>query len=48
MKSTDVKTNHRILIVDDNPGIHTDFRDVLCPDDSGEGAAEAIEAVLFE
>jgi signal transduction histidine kinase len=38
----------RILIIDDNPAIHTDFRKILCqasPDVSGLGAAEA---ELFE
>ena len=34
MKSTDLKPNRRILIVDDNTSIHTDFRNILCPDNS--------------
>ena len=47
MKSTDLKPNHRILIVDDNPNIHTDFLDILRPSDSSSAAAKKLEAVLF-
>jgi PAS domain S-box-containing protein len=47
MKSTDLKPNRRILIVDDNTSIHADFRNILCPDHSDESAADAMEAVLF-
>jgi PAS domain S-box-containing protein len=47
MKSTNLKPNHRILIVDDNTSIHADFRNILCPDHSDEAAADAMEAVLF-
>jgi PAS domain S-box-containing protein len=48
MKSTDLKPNLRILIVDDNTSIHNDFRNILCPDHSDEAAANAMEAVLFD
>jgi PAS domain S-box-containing protein len=48
MKSTDLKPNRRILIVDDNTSIHADFRNILCPDHSDEAAANAMEAVLFD
>jgi two-component system cell cycle sensor histidine kinase/response regulator CckA len=48
MKSEDLKPNRRILIVDDNTSIHGDFRNILCPDNSDEAAANALEAVLFE
>jgi CheY-like chemotaxis protein len=48
MNSTELKPNHRILIVDDNTSIHSDFREILCPDNSGEDATNAMEAVLFE
>jgi CheY-like chemotaxis protein len=47
MKSSDLKLNHRILIVDDNTSIHNDFREILCPDRSGEAAADEMEAALF-
>ncbi len=32
MNSTEIKPNRRILIVDDNESIHTDFRNILCPE----------------
>ena len=38
----------RILIVDDTPGIHADFRDVLCPAQTGSTAATKLEAALFD
>ena len=47
MKSTDLKPNHRILIVDDNASIHTDFRDILCPANSSSAASDQLEAALF-
>jgi two-component system, cell cycle sensor histidine kinase and response regulator CckA len=47
MKSTDLKPNGRILIVDDNTSIHADFREILCPDISGEAVAKEMEAALF-
>jgi two-component system cell cycle sensor histidine kinase/response regulator CckA len=48
MKSTELKQNHRILIVDDNTSIHNDFREILCPDNSDQAAANEMEAVLFD
>ena len=48
MKSADLKPNHRILIVDDNTSIHADFRNILCPDNSDDVAANALEAALFD
>jgi len=48
MKSTELKPNHRILIVDDNASIHNDFREILCPDNSDQAATNAMEAVLFD
>jgi two-component system, cell cycle sensor histidine kinase and response regulator CckA len=47
MKSTDLKPNRRILIVDDNTSIHADFRNILSPDHSDDAAANEMEAVLF-
>src|SRR5580698_3654990 len=47
MKSTELKPNHRILIVDDNSSIHTDFRDVLCPADMESDASKQLEAAIF-
>jgi CheY-like chemotaxis protein len=48
MKSTALKPNRRILIVDDNTSIHADFRNILCPDTSGEAAVNEMEAALFD
>jgi len=41
-----VKKNSRILVVDDNQAIHTDFRKILCPDHRPE--FNDMEAALFE
>jgi len=40
-----VKRNGRILIVDDNPAIHTDFRKILCADRRSE--LNDMESALF-
>ena len=48
MKSTDLKPHHRILVVDDNPSIHADFRKILCPDIADNPRLNQIEEVLFE
>ena len=47
MKSIELQPNRRILIVDDNTSIHTDFRDILCPDNSGDAAVNEMEAEIF-
>lgn len=39
---------HRILVVDDNPNIHLDFRKILCPCEGANGAVlETLAADLF-
>jgi len=38
---------HRILVIDDNPEIHDDFRKILCGDRNSTSALEAAEATLF-
>jgi PAS domain S-box-containing protein len=38
--------NNRILVIDDNPAIHDDFRKILCASDEGAQLADA-EAILF-
>ena len=54
MKSTSSPTaelnaaNRRILVVDDNPAIHSDIRKILCPTGVGGGAIEDLEGILFE
>ena len=39
--------NNRILIVDDNPAIHADFRKILAPETSERQAVDKLEAALF-
>jgi two-component system NtrC family sensor kinase len=39
---------HRILVVDDNPDIHEDFRKILCAERHRSSKLQDIEAVLFE
>ena len=48
MKSTDLKPNHRILIVDDNTSIHADFRKILCAENSRKASVKKMGAVLFD
>lgn len=39
--------NRRILLVDDMPTIHDDFRKILAPQDAGAAALDAAKAALF-
>jgi two-component system NtrC family sensor kinase len=39
--------NRRILIVDDNPSIHVDFRNILAPPQASTGKLDNMEAALF-
>ena len=48
MNSIDLKPNRRILIVDDNSSIHTDFQDILRPPEASSEAAKKLEEALFE
>jgi PAS domain S-box-containing protein len=48
MNPSDLQPNHRVLLVDDNPSIHVDFRDILCPSNSGSAAGKKLEAALFD
>ncbi|MBA3960726.1 MAG: response regulator [Chthoniobacterales bacterium] len=46
--STSQPENHRILVIDDNPSIHEDFRKILSPSDAKMTAGlNADEAALF-
>ena len=47
MNSPAKKTRHRILVIDDNPAIHEDFRKILCRDRTMGSILEAQEAELF-
>jgi DNA-binding NtrC family response regulator len=38
---------HRILVIDDNPAIHDDFRKILCRERTSSSQLEAAESVLF-
>ena len=48
MNCTDMKPNRRILVVDDNESIHSDFHHILCPDAPDQTTVNEMEAVLFE
>ena len=39
--------NHRILVVDDNPSLHEDFRKILCPSAGAGAPMAATEEFLF-
>jgi CheY-like chemotaxis protein len=45
MNSAD--TEYRILVIDDNPDIHEDFRKVLCQERHASSELEAVEKRLF-
>lgn len=48
MTQSSERRQHRILIVDDNPSIHEDFRKILCPGaGGGAAAAESLARELF-
>ncbi len=41
-------TVYRVLVVDDNPAIHSDFRKILSPQRPGANATGRLEAILFD
>src|SRR5208337_295456 len=41
------KKTPRLLVVDDNCAIHTDFRKILCPKQASSGKLDKAEAALF-
>jgi DNA-binding NtrC family response regulator len=47
MNDPGTDTKHRILVIDDNPAIHEDFRKILCRDRSSSSRLDLAEAVLF-
>lgn len=47
MKTPFVRTNRRILIIDDTPSIHLDFRKILDPDAEEEQILAGTEEALF-
>jgi CheY-like chemotaxis protein len=44
----DLKTNNRILVIDDNPSIHADFRKILCPKNARKSSLNQMRAALFD
>jgi CheY-like chemotaxis protein len=47
MNSSDSEVIHRVLVIDDNPAIHEDFRKILCGDRNVSSRLDAAEALLF-
>jgi two-component system, cell cycle sensor histidine kinase and response regulator CckA len=47
MNTTILEPNHRILIVDDNPAIHEDFRKIFCPMGPDKSDVRSLKAALF-
>src|SRR5438132_5679841 len=47
MSETKFQKHRRILVIDDNPAIHDDFRKILCPPDSAGNSLDSFETVLF-
>ena len=43
-----LEPNHRILLVDDNPAIHEDFRKILCPSGPDKSEVQGLKAALFD
>ncbi|WP_437662791.1 response regulator [Sorangium sp. So ce1182] len=37
----------RVLVIDDNPGIHRDFQKLLCPDSGAASDLDALDAAIF-
>src|SRR5437016_6888134 len=48
MNASAFNPNHRILIVDDNPAIHDDFRKILCPARPGRSEVQDLKTALFD
>lgn len=48
MNHADLKSNRRILIIDDNPAIHEDFQKILCPANHRRPAVNQLAAALFD
>jgi CheY-like chemotaxis protein len=46
MRPIDTPTNRRVLIIDDNPAIHEDFRKILCPVTSADALDDDVAAIF--
>ena len=40
-------SNNRILVIDDNPAIHEDFRKILCPSSRHSPELDQMVATMF-
>ena len=47
MNNPNQNPNRRILVVDDNPSIHGDFRKILLPANDDKSAVNEMEAAIF-
>ena len=47
MDQRNAEHNHRILVIDDNPAIHEDFRKILCPANPADAQLQEDETALF-
>jgi len=47
MNTSNPTQPHRVLVIDDNPAIHEDFRKILCADGDSDLVMERTETVLF-
>src|ERR1700730_14737199 len=47
VNATDPNATRRILVIDDNPAIHEDFRKILCMDRTSASKLESAESLLF-
>ncbi len=48
MNAPDLDLNRRILVIDDNPTIHADFRKILCPETHDDSLLSNLEMALFD
>ncbi|MFT6863651.1 MAG: two-component system NtrC family sensor kinase [Akkermansiaceae bacterium] len=46
-RQTDGDASYRVLIVDDNPSIHDDFRKILCPASHTDPRSDELEILIF-
>ena len=47
MNDSPAQRNRRILVIDDNPSIHGDFRKILCPSEARHTSLDVVETELF-
>lgn len=47
MSDATIPKNHRVLVIDDNPAIHDDFRKILSPGSPAVAALDAAELAMF-